>query len=125
MGKVLFESTLQIEDRKNPDWRSITGEPTVWIQASGRVILLNGQPASGTVLLGYIQTPDVMVNGTDTPDERIPVAFHQYLKYAAACYLLTQAGQTQDLKKASEMYARFTVGLGLGPLGLASADVKR
>jgi hypothetical protein len=125
MGKVLLESTLRVEDMKSPAWRSRVGEPTVWIQASGRVILLNGQPASGTVLLGYIQTPDVMVNPTDTPDERIPEAFHQYLKYGAAAYLLTLSGQAADTKKASEMYTKFVVGLGLGPLGLASTDVKR
>lgn len=125
MGKVLYESTLEIEDMKNPDWRSNTGEPTVWVQASGRIIQLNGIPASGNVLVGYIQTPTEMSEDTDTPDERIPECFHQYLKFAAAAWLLQQAGQAQDLKKASEYYARFSAGLGVGPLPLASKNVVR
>lgn len=125
MGRILNESTIEIEDNKSPDWRSRVAEPTVWIQASGKLILLNGVPASGNVVVGYIQRPTAMVEDEDTPDDRIPEFFHQYLKYAAVTYLYQQAGQTQDLKKASEMYARFTVGLGLGPMALASQNVKR
>ena len=125
MGKVLLESTLVIEDTKNPNWRSRTGYPTVYIQASGALILLNGQPPSGDVLVGYIQEPTQMVNPTDTPDPRIPEYFHQYLKFAAAAWLLSQAGQTQDLKRASEHFAKFANGIGVGPLPLARIDLKR
>lgn len=125
MGKLLYESTLQIEDRKNPEWRSRVGEPTVWMQASGYVILLNGQPASGNVLVGYIQRPVAMVNDTDTPDYRIPEFFHQYLKFAAAAWLVTQSGQGQDLAKASEYFNKFAVGIGVGPMPIAVKDVKR
>ena len=125
MGKLLLESTLQIEDMKNPNWRSLTTEPTVWIQASGYVILMNGQPESSSVLVGYIQDPTPMVNATDTPDPRIPPFFHQYLKFAAAAWLLSQASQAQDIKKASEHFAKFTNGIGVGAIPLASVDVKR
>jgi hypothetical protein len=125
MGKVLYESTMAIEDTKNINWRSRTGDPTVWIQASGNTILMNGQPSSSEILVGYIQDPVAMVNPTDTPDVRIPQYFHQFLKYAAAAWLLSQAGQGMDLKKASEHYAKFTACLGLGPLPLASPDVRQ
>lgn len=125
MGKVLLESTIQTEDTNRPDWRTRTGEPTVWIQASGHMILLNGQPSTNTVVVGYIQRPSAMVNDTDTPDIRIPEVFHQYLKYGAANYLLTLSGQAQDLEKAGQMFAKFAAGLGVAPLPLASKDVKR
>jgi hypothetical protein len=125
MGKILYQSTLDIEDQKNLNWRSNTGEPNAWIPVSGKLILLNGIPSTGQVVIGYIQEPVQMVNDTDTPDSRIPEFVHQYLKYAAVAFLKQQAGQTQDLKMASEMYAKFTTGLGLGPMGLASRDVKR
>lgn len=125
MGKLLLESTIQTEDTNRPDWRSRTGEPTVWIQASGSLILLNGNPGLPMVAIGYIQRPTAMVNDTDTPDERIPEIFHQYLKYGAANYLLTLAGQSQDMEKAGQMFAKFAAGLGVAPLPLASKDVKR
>ena len=125
MGRILNESTIEIEDNKSPNWRSRTGEPTAWIQASGSLILLNGVPASSNVVVGYMQQPTAMTDDTDTPDDRIPVIFHQYLKYAAATYLYTLSGQAQDLKKASEMYARFTTGLGLGVVPLSATSVKR
>jgi hypothetical protein len=125
VGKILLESTIQIEDQKNANWRSRTGYPTVWIQASGYAILLNGQPPSNSVLVGYIQDPTPMVNPTDTPDPRIPAYFHQYLKFAAAAWLLSQAGQTQDIKKASEHFAKFTNGIGVGAIPLANVDVRR
>lgn len=125
MGKILLESTLQVEDQKNPDWRARVGEPTAWIQASGSLILLNGQPASGSVVVGYMQRPTPMVEPTDTPDARIPEVFHQYLKYGAAVYLLTLSGQAQDLKKASDLFQRFAAGLGLGQQPLALPSVRR
>ena len=124
MGKNLLESTLHIEDMKNPNWRSRKGEPTVWIDVSGSTILLNGQPSSGQILLGYIQTPVAMVNPTDSPDPSIPQAFHQYLKFAAAAWLLVQSGQAKDLAKAGDYYKRFTVGIGLGELEMAM-EVRR
>jgi hypothetical protein len=114
-----------IEDIKNPNWRSNTGLPTAWIQASGYLILLNGVPATNQVLVGYIQEPVAMVLPADTPDPRIPVYFHQYLKFAAAAWLLSQAGQAEDLKKAAEHFAKFTTGIGVGPIPLASTDVRR
>lgn len=126
MGKVLLESTIQTEDTNRPNWRSITvGEPTVWIQASGSLILLNGIPSFPWVVVGYIQRPTAMVNDSDAPDVRIPEIFHQYLKYGAANYLLTLSGQAQDMEKAGQMFAKFAAGLGVAPLPLASKDVKR
>lgn len=125
VGKVLLESTMQVEDWNNPNWKSRTGEPTVWVQQDGATILLNGTPTMGYVLLGYIQRPTAMVDSTDTPDSRIPPMFHQYLKYAAAAYLLTLTGQGQNMDKASEFFNKFTTGLGVGPLPLASVSVQR
>jgi len=125
MGKILYESTLAIEDAKNPNWRSRTGNPTVWMQQDGSTILLNGIPATGVVMVGYLQVPTAMVLPGDTPDPRIPTVFHQYLKFAAAAWLLLQAGQAEDRKKATEMFGKFATGIGMGQIPLASVDVKR
>jgi hypothetical protein len=124
MGKVLWESTILTEDFKNPNWRARTGEPTVWIQMDGTTLLLNGQPSSGFVLVGYVQEPAPMVADVDTPDPRIKDYLHQYLKFAAASWLLKQSGQGQNLKKSSEYYAAFVAGIGLGPMGQASKQIR-
>lgn len=123
MGKVLFESTLQVEDQKNVYWKGNTGPASAWIQQDGATILFNGVVEN--VLIGYIQVPTGMTATTDSPDYRIPVEFHQYLKYAAAAYLLQLATQAKNLELASRHFATFTTGLGLGPVPLASISVQR
>lgn len=111
MGKNLYESTMESEDQKNPNWRSRAGEPTVWIPYSGNTILLNGQPGTGYVQVGYIQEPTPMVNLTDSPDSRIKDFLHQFFRFAAASWLTKQVGQGQNLKKSREYYADFIAGI--------------
>jgi hypothetical protein len=125
MGKILLKSTFQIEDRKNPEWRSRLGEPTVYIEANGSTLLLNGQPATGGILVGYIQTPVAMVIDSDSPDPRIPVAIHDQLKYFAAAWLLQQAGAAQDLVRANDYHQKFLSGIGAGPTPIAAHVVGR
>lgn len=125
MGRVLLESSMQVEDWNNPDWKSKTGEPVVWVQQDGSTILLDGVPSTGNILVCYIQTPTAMAADADTPDARIPEVFHQYLKYAAAAYLLQLTGQAQNFEKASEFFNKFAAGLGVGPMPLASISVQR
>lgn len=123
MGKVLLESTMQIEDIKNVNWKGNTGPAGAWIQQDGATILLNG--VAPAVLVGYIQMPTPMVNPTDTPDPRIPIEFHQYLKYAAAAYLLQLSTQAKNLELAAKHFASFGTGLGIGPIPLAAISVNR
>ena len=111
VANPILESTLEIEDRKNPNWRFRTGEPSIYVEYSGNTILFNGQPASGYVLIGYIQEPTQMINLTDTPDSRIKDFFHQYLRFGAAAWLLKQAGQGQNIKKSREYFADFVAGI--------------
>ena len=125
MGKVLYQSTMQIEDQKSPNWKSRITEPTAWVEKDGSTILLNGVPASGGILVGYIQRPTPMASDVDTPDSRIPEVFHQYLKYAAATYLLMLTGQGHNPDKAGKFFLSFTTGLGLGSIPLTSVSVQR
>lgn len=125
MGKILLRSTFAVEDRKNPDWRSRTGEPNVYVEANGSTLLLNGQPSTNGVLVGYIQTPVAMANDTDSPDPRIPVAIHEHLKFFAAAWLLQQAGPAQDLVRANDYHQRFLAGIGAGPAPIAIHAVDR
>ena len=125
MGKILRRSTIQIENQKNPRWRSRTGEPTVYIEFSGEKLLLNGQPGSGSVMLTYIERPVPMVNLDDTPDPRIPEVFHQHMKYAAASRLLELAGSAEDVAKSDEFFRRFAMLIGAGDVKLARHTVDR
>lgn len=123
MGKVLFESTMQIEDQKNVNWKGNTGPALAWIQQDGATILLNGTATA--ILVGYIQIPTPMVDPGDSPDSRIPIEFHQYLKYGAAAYLLQLTTQAKNLDLAAKHFASFGTGLGVGPIPLAAISVNR
>lgn len=125
MGKPLLKSSLLVEDRANPRWRSRVGEPTFYLEISGREIVLNGQPASNYVLVGYIQRPAIMALPDDAPDIRIPEVMHPHLKYAAAAYLLQLAGQGQDIARGNELLEQFLYLIGVGPAPLAKAPVDR
>lgn len=124
MGKQLLKSTRAIEDRKNPSWRDRNGEPTVWLPETGSTLRLNGQPACGGVVVGYMQIPTAMVNNTDTPDARIHSALHPHLKFAAGAWLLTLEGQGKDMEKADELFNKFGILIGAGPdLHLSQVEV--
>ena len=126
MAYNLLQSTVQVEDLKNPNWRGSQSTPTCWVQESGYMIRLNGVVNPGWVaLIGYIQRPTPMASDTDSPDPRIPEFFHQHLKYAAAAWLLTQDGNAKDEKLASEMFDKFAMNIGVGAVPLASVTVKR
>lgn len=125
MGKVLLKSTFQIEDTKNPDWRERTGEPTVYVEATGHTLVLNGQPTSGYVKVGYIQRPTAMTTDESQPDERIPEVFHQHLKYFAAGRLFEHSGKGRDINRANDCYQRFLGAIGAGPIPIASHVVDR
>jgi hypothetical protein len=93
---------------------------------TGNSIILNRIPTNGsTVKIGYIERPVAMVDETDSPDVRINEVYHQYLKYAAAAFLLLQAGTQEDVNKANMFMQQFNDLIGAGPTPVASAEVDR
>ena len=125
MGKILLSSSRTVEDAKNPFWRDRTAEPTVYIQETGASLRLNGQPASGAVIVGYIQRPTAMVVDADMPDVRIPSVFHDHLRYAAKAYLLQLDGPGKNMEEANLAFETFGRLIGAGPLKLAEVEVDR
>ena len=123
--KLLQKTTMQFEDDKNPNWRSALGTPWLWMDYSGNTIRLNRIPPGGTVAIGFIERPVPMVAETDTPDDRIPEHFHQHMKYAAAAFLLNQAGSAEDIAKADKFMEQFNALIGMGAAPVASKEVDR
>lgn len=123
--KLLQKTSLQFEDDKDPNWRTKEGVPSFWMDFSGDTIRLNRIPTVGSVTIGYVERPVPMADETDTPDVRINEYYHQYLKYAAAAFLLNQAGSQEDIAKADKFMAQFNSLIGAGPAPVASVEVDR
>jgi hypothetical protein len=123
--KLLQKSTLEFEDSKNAGWRTLAGTPSTWMDFSGNTLRLNRLPAAGSAIVGYIERPTPMVAPTDSPDARIPAHFHQHLRYAAAAFLLNQAGTMEDIAKADKFMEQFNALIGAGPAPVAATEVDR
>ncbi len=124
--RLLNKTSLEFEDSKNGLWRETVGTPTLWMDFSGNTIRLNKIPATpSSVVIGFIERPTPMISETDSPDVRIPEHFHQHIKYAAAAFLLNQAGSTEDIAKADKFMDQFNALIGAGPAPVASSEVDR
>lgn len=109
---ILLKTTQQLEDLKNSGWRTLVGTPHAWMPESGSTLRLN-RTWSGSVTVGIIEHPVDLVDEDDTVDARIPENMQDSLKYAAASFLLAQAGSTQDMEKADLLLAHFYKELGV------------
>lgn len=114
MSTVLRKTTDEVENGMDPGWNYKTGVPTRWIQKSGNTILLNRILAEDTTFdVEILETPVALVNDTDPVDPRIPEDAQNGLCYAAAFFLLTQAGDHQDFQKAAACMQQFKDQLGV------------
>lgn len=112
----LVHSTLETEAERNAYWRSLTGLPERWLQKDGATILVTPYaggylPVINILTVCYIQAPTLLVNLTDTPDPRIPYPVQQYLKYAAASWLLSLDQTDTTALQTAKMYMDTFVGL--------------
>lgn len=124
--RLLQKTSLDFEDNKNQAWRSATGTPSLWMDFSGNTIRLNRiPPGASSVVIGFIERPTAMAAEADVPDARIPEYFHQHMKYAAAAFLLNQAGSNEDIAKADKFMEQFSALIGAGPSPVASTEVDR
>lgn len=93
----LNKTTLTIEDMNHPRWRSEASTPTRWALYNGSSISVFPQISSNVVVagntpvlsVGYIQQPLLLASSSDTVDSRIPYTVQQYIKYAAAAWLMS------------------------------------
>lgn len=106
----LVESTKKFEQMKDPNWDDqYSSYPTKWLQWSGntgKLVPIPTPPCS--VRIGYVQMTDLFTAGsTASVDTRIPPTHNEYLKYAAAYYLLNMKGERQYVELGDKLMSEF------------------
>ena len=110
----LTESTFSFESMKSSVWQAATATvPKRWVLWSGAKVKITPIP---TVIyastIGYIENPvDLSVDG-DIVDARIPIIHQEYLKYAAASWLLLLDGDGQNIGLADNLMEKFNSLIG-------------
>lgn len=112
----LVHSTLETEAERNANWRALAGLPERWLQRDGATILVTPfsggyLPTTNVLTVCYIQAPTLLVLPADLPDPRIPYPVQQYIKYAAASWLLSLDQSDTTALQTAKMYMDTFVGL--------------
>lgn len=123
----LVEGSFRFESMKYNTWQGTAGTPARWILWSGQKIKLTPVPASPlSTTIGYIQKPTDLSADSDTVDARIPDAHNEFLKYAAAFWLLQLDGDNQNLALADSYMTKFNQLIGYAdPVLLAKLNASR
>jgi hypothetical protein len=117
---------------KSNVWQSLTQAvagfpPKRWVLWSGAKIKLIPIPSPAyTAVVGYVQKPVDLTLDTDTVDARIPDPHNEFLKYAAASWLLSLDGDGQSLQLAEAFMQKFNQLIGYAdPVLLAKVQQTR
>ena len=111
-GQVLNPSTYSFEALKNPFFTSNINStespyiPLRWFMADNITLVLTPFLLTwipNSAVIGYIQMPISLVNGTDIVDPRILTQDQEYLKYAASSFLMLIQEDSESVQKA-EVY---------------------
>ena len=100
-AKALTKTSRQAEYTRNPDWENkIADAPSRWLMWGHNKILVTPCKneefqTSDTFKIGYVEMPDLLSEATDPVDFRIPIKDQEFLKYAAAYYLLNMRTDKQ------------------------------
>lgn len=126
----LVESDFKFESMASPTWQTTTSAsgPKRWVLWSGAKIKLTPILATwpGTCTVGFTDAPTSLAVDTDTIDARIPPAHNEYLKYAAATWLLNLDGDTNDVDTATQFMNIFNQLIGYSdPVLTAKINVTR
>lgn len=111
----LVETTKKFEQMKSPNWEESVGQPTKWMLWNGnRIKFVPGVTSASYCQVGYVQMPDLFTStgATATVDARIPPTHNEYLKYAAAYFLLNMRGERQFVDLADKFMAEFRKLIG-------------
>ncbi len=118
----LAESSFNFEGLANNQWEGLTQAtagfpPKRWVLFQGGKVKLTPIPSPAyTATVGYVQAPAALINNTDLVDTRIPDAHNEYLKYAAASWLLSLDGDAQSIPVANVFMDKFNELIGFtGP----------
>ena len=111
---ALTKSSRYAESARSPKWEHVTSDiPTRWLFWGHNKVMVTPKRAAGftpgydSVKFGYIETPQLLSLPTDTVDPRIPVKDQEYLKYAAAFYLLSMRTDKQFTDMAEYFMDQF------------------
>jgi hypothetical protein len=111
MAKQLVQTEPRFEETKDDQWEDRTGaSPRRWCMWTGTSIKITPIPtdyASNSVRIDYIEQPTALANDADTVDSRIPLNQQEYLKYAAAAWLLQMMNDEQNIALASAFDKQF------------------
>jgi hypothetical protein len=128
----LVESSVSFESMKSNVWKSLMQDtagfpPKRWVLWSGSKIKLIPIPNPVyTAVVGYVQKPVDLTLDTDTVDARIPDPHNEFLKYAAASWLLSLDGDGQSLQLAEAFMQKFNQLIGYAdPVLLAKVQQTR
>ena len=110
-AKTLSKSSKALEALRNPEWESAEGTVRRWtLWGHDKILLVPIDPDGYTykgVRIGYVELPDYLSDAADTVDVRIPIAHQEYLKYAAAYYLLAMRTDKQFTDMGEYFLAQF------------------
>jgi hypothetical protein len=128
----IVESSVSFESMKSNVWQNITQAtagfpPKRWVLWSGSKIKLVPIPSPAyTAVVGYVQKPVDLMQDADTVDARIPDPHNEFLKYAAASWLLNLDGDGQSLQLAEAFMQKFNQLIGYAdPVLLAKVQQTR
>lgn len=123
----LVESSFNFESMKSNTWSTLTGTPKRWVLWSGAKIKLTPIPSPiYSATIGYVETPTALALDADTIDARIPDSHGEYLKYAAAAWLLLLDGDTHNSEQADALMNKFNQLIGYAdPVLQAKLDTSR
>lgn len=109
----LVETTFRFESMKYNTWPLTAGNPARWLLWNGQKLKITPVPASpASTTIGYVQKPADLALDSDTVDVRIPDAHNEFLKYAAAFWLLHLDGDGQSVQLALEYMNEFNGLIG-------------
>lgn len=128
----LIESSFKFESDNSNTWQTLTQAtagypPRRWVLWSGAKVKLTPIPSPAyTAIVGYVQKPTDLALDADTVDARIPEPHNEYLKYAAAFWLLQLDGDNQNLALADSYMTKFNQLIGYAdPVLLAKLNASR
>lgn len=111
MAKQLVRTEPGFEEMKDDQWEDRFGpSPRRWCMWTGTSIKITPIPddySTNSVRIDYIEQPTALANDADTVDSRIPESQQEYLKYAAAAWLLQHMNDEQNLALASAFDKQF------------------
>ena len=111
MAKQLVRTEPGFEEMKDDQWEDRIGaSPRRWCMWTGTSIKITPIPDdydSNSVRIDYIEQPTALANDADTVDSRIPLSQQEYLKYAAAAWLLQHMNDEQSIALSSVFDKQF------------------